>query len=152
LVYFCAGTRLRRWTPSDGTKTVASGFVELGTLFVESSGNILVCDRGANYAYRVTPSGDMTVIAGNGKSDGGGDGSLALKTGLNGVRSIWPLPNGGYLLLTHDGCQLWYLDSAGVIHLFLDGDTGRTHAGDGQFFYSPDPKISEGRAVTVDYD
>jgi hypothetical protein len=151
LAYFCAGTRLRKWTPSKGLTTVASGFTELGTLYVEGT-NILVCDRGAHYAYRITPSGNTTVIAGNGTTSGGGDGSLATDTGLYGVRSVWPVPTGGYLLLTHDGCQLWYLDTSGIIHLLLNGARGRTHSGDGWFFYTPYPAISEGRNVSMDYD
>ena len=65
---------------------------------------------------------------------GGGDGCPALDTGLCGVRSPWPVPTGGYLLLSHDGCQLWYLDAGGIIHLLLNGATGRTHTGDGLFF------------------
>lgn len=152
LAYFCAGTKLRKWTPAGGVKTVASGFIELGTLSVEDAGNILVCDRGANYAYRVTPTGTFTVIAGNGSAIGGGDGLPALQTGLSGVRSIWPVPTGGYLLLTHDGCQLWYMNTAGIIYLLLNGASGRTHSGDGWFFYTQWPSISEGRSVTMDYE
>lgn len=152
LAYFCAGTRIRRWTPSQGVQNVLTGFIELGTLYVESSGNILVCDRGTNLVYRVTPAGGLTIIAGNGETTGGGDGFPALQTGLNGVRSIWPVPTGGYLLLTHNGCQLWYMDTAGIIHLMLNGARGNTHSGDGQFFYTPWPAISEGRSVTMDYE
>ncbi|MGH8246601.1 MAG: hypothetical protein ACREUU_09225 [Gammaproteobacteria bacterium] len=152
LAYFCAGTRLRRWTPSSGLQTVATGFIELGTLYAEPSGNILVCDRGTNLAYRVTPAGGLTVIAGNGQTTGGGDGYPALQTGLDGVRSIWPMPTGGFLLLTHNGCQLWYMDTAGILHLMLNGARGSTHSGDGQFFYTPWPAISEGRSVTMDYE
>lgn len=150
LAYFCAKTRLRKWTPAGGLQTVASGFVELGTLYVESNGDILVCDRGAHSVYRVSPAGAKTLLAGNGTTTGGGDGQLALATGLNGVRSIYPVPTGGYLLLTHDGCQLWYLDTGGIVHLLLNGWNGNLHAGDGQYFYSPEPKISEGRSVTMD--
>ncbi|HEU0008823.1 MAG TPA: hypothetical protein VFT34_03300, partial [Verrucomicrobiae bacterium] len=152
LAYFCAGTRLRKWTPSLGVQTVVMGFVELGPLYVESSGNILVCDRGTNLAYRVTPAGGLTVIAGNGQTTGGGDGYPALQTGLYGVRSIWPVPTGGFLLLTHNGCQLWYMDTAGIVHLLLNGYRGSTHSGDGQFYYTPWPAISEGRSVTMDYE
>lgn len=150
LAYFCAKTRLRKWTPAGGLQTVASGFVELGTLYVEGNGDILVCDRGAHYVYRVSPSGAKTILAGNGTTSGGGDGALALATGLNGVRGIYPVPTGGYLLLTHDGCQLWYLDTAGIVRLLLNGWGGNLHAGDGEYFYSPEPKISEGRSVTMD--
>jgi hypothetical protein len=152
LAYFCSGTRLRRWTPSGGVRNVATGFAELGTLFVEDSGDILLCDRGAHQVYRITPGGSRTVIAGNGTSSGGGDGFHALQTGLRGVRSIWPMPHGGFLLLTHDGCQLWHMDASGIVRLFLNGERGRTHAGDGSFFYGPEPKISEGRSVTMDLE
>jgi hypothetical protein len=151
LAYFCAGTRLRKWTPGGGLSNVATGFSDLGTLYVEPTGNILVCDRGNNYAYRVTPTGFKTIIAGNGETTGGGDGFPATQTGLDGVRSIWPLAHGGHLLLTHDGSQLWYMDSGGTIRLLLNGAGARTHSGDGWFFYTPEPKISEGRSVTVDY-
>lgn len=152
LAYFGNETRVRRWTPSEGVKTLASGFSDLGTLFAEPDGNLIVCDRGAHLVYRVTANGAKTVIAGNGTATGGGDGFPALATGLYGVRSAWPLPTGGLLLLLHDGCQLWYLDTAGIVHLLLNGAGGRTHYGDGGFFYNPDEwRISEGRSVTVDY-
>jgi hypothetical protein len=152
LAYFCAGTKVRKWTPAAGVKTLASGFVELGDLIVDSNGDVLACDRGGSTAYRINSAGVATAFAGNGSSTGGGDGFLALQTGLYGVRSVWPVPTGGYLLLTHEGCQLWYLDSSGTIRLLVNGASGRTHAGDGTFFYAPDARISEGRSITMDYD
>lgn len=152
LAYFCAGTKVKKWTPSAGVKTLASGFVELGDLMVDPNGDVLVCDRGANLAYRITAAGVATAFAGNGSTNGGGDGFLATQTGLYGVRGIWPVPTGGYLLLTHDGCQLWYVDTGGTIRLLLNGAGARTHAGDGTYFYAPGPRISEGRSVTMDYD
>lgn len=152
LAYFGAETRLRRWTPEKGLHTVARGFSDLGNFYVEPGGEIIVCDRGANYVYRLRPDGTRRPIAGNGTPSGGGDGQAALATGLYGVRGVWPMRAGGFLLLTHEGCQLWYLDTGGVIHLLLNGARGRTHSGDGEFFYAPlVPKISEGRSVTLDY-
>lgn len=152
LAYFGAETRVRSWSPANGLRTVGSGFTELGTLCVESGGDLVVCDRGAHYVYRMKPDGTRTVIAGNGSTTGGGDGFAAVETGLNGVRGTWPVPTGGYLVLTHDGCQLWYVDAAGIIHLLLNGAGGRTHSGDGLYFYSPaEWRISEGRSITMDY-
>jgi hypothetical protein len=146
------GNRIRKWTPANGLQTLASGFIELGTFYVEPSGNLIVCDRGAHYAYRVTAAGVKTIIAGNGTATGGGDGLSALQTGLDGPRGVWPVPTGGYLLLTHDGCQLWYMDSAATMHLMLNGAGGGTHNGDGYFFYDlSELKISEGRSVSMDY-
>jgi len=153
LAYFGAQTKVRSWTPGGGLRNVGTGFVELGTFYVEAAGTLLVCDRGANYVYRMKTDGSRTVLAGNGSSSGGGDGYTGLQTGLYGVRGIWPMPTGGFIILTHDGCQLWYLDSGGIIHLLVNGTGGRTHAGDGLFFYQPaEARISEGRSITMDYD
>ena len=93
-------------------------------------------------------------MAGNGTTSGGGDGFPALQTGLYGPRGVWPLPTGGYLLLLHDGAQLWYVDSAGIMHLLVNGLGGSVfvHGGDGQFFYAPEQfNIGEGRSVAMDY-
>ncbi|MGA2854216.1 MAG: hypothetical protein ABSE90_08825 [Verrucomicrobiota bacterium] len=152
LAYFGAKTKIRRWTPAGGLSTLARGFSDLGTFYVEAGGDIIVCDRGANYVYRVHPDGSRSIIAGNGAAVGGGDGSAALSTGLHGVRGVWPMPAGGYLLLTHDGCQLWHMDGANTMHLLLNGASGITHSGDGLYFYDPSQlKISEGRSVSMDY-
>jgi DNA-binding beta-propeller fold protein YncE len=152
LAYFGNTDRLRKWTPSAGLQTLANGFTELGTFYVEPSGNLVVADRGGHYVYRVTAAGVKMVIAGNGTPSGGGDGFPALQTGLFGPRGVWPVPTGGYLFLLHDGSQLWYMDSADTMHLLINGAGGTTHNGDGFFFYDlSELKISEGRSVALDY-
>jgi len=153
LAYFGNTDRIRKWTPGAGLQTLASGFTELGTFYVETSGSLIVADRGAHYVYRVTAAGVKTIIAGNGTVSGGGDGFPALQTGLYGPRGVWPVPTGGYLFLLHDGSQLWYMDSADIMHLLVNGAGGTTHNGDGYFFYDlSELKISEGRSVAMDYD
>jgi sugar lactone lactonase YvrE len=149
LIYFASGTALRKWTPDGGIKTVASGFVELANLIVDPSGILVVTDRGANRVYQVSKGGNTTAIAGNGDATGGGDGFPALSTGLAEARGVWFLPTGGYLLATHAGSQIWYVDTAGIIHLFVDGSPG-AHSGDGELFRTPGPKLSEVRSITVD--
>jgi hypothetical protein len=75
-----------------------------------------------------------------------------LQTGLNGPRGVWPVPTGGYLFLLHDGCQLWYMDSANIMRLLMNGAGGVTHSGDGSYFYNPlQLTISEGRSLAMDY-
>ena len=150
LVYFASGTVLKKWTPALGVKTVNSSFVELGNLVVDSAGQLVATDRGANLVYRISTNGSRTVIAGNGDVSGGGDGFPALQTALAGVRGVWFLPNAGYLLATHEGSQVWYVDPAGIVHLFVDGYTGNVHSGDGEFFRSPGLKVAEVRSVTSD--
>jgi sugar lactone lactonase YvrE len=150
LVYFSSGNSVRKWTPDNGVKTVANGFADLGNLVVDPAGNLVVTDRGANRVYRVSKGGNKTPIAGNGDLTGGGDGFPALETGLAGVRGVWFLPHGAYLLATHEGSQVWYVDTAGTIRLLVDGSRG-AHDGDNDYFRTPGLKVSEVRAVTVDY-
>ncbi|MBI3879235.1 MAG: hypothetical protein HY301_04125 [Verrucomicrobia bacterium] len=151
LVYFCAGTRVRKWTLTGGVTNVATGFLELGNLAVASDGSLYVTDRVGNLVYLVADDGsaDKTIIAGTGGTSGGGDGSAALDTAFYGVRGIWFLPTGGYLLATHEGSKVWYVDAADTVHLFVDG-VHNAHTGDGAWFHSAGQKISEPRAVTMD--
>ena len=154
LAYFGNLTRMREWTPGGGVQTLSSGYTELGTFCVLASGNLIVADRGGNYVYSVTASGTQTIIAGNGTSNSGTDGALATATAFYGARGVWPVPTGGYLLLLHDGAQLWYIDAANIAHLLVNGLGGNVfvQAGDGGFFYAPNQSfIGEGRSVTMDY-
>lgn len=154
LAYFGNLDRVRKWTPGNGVTTLASGFTELGTFCVKPNGDLIVADRGGNYVYNVTASGTATIIAGNGTTNSGVDGASTTATAFYGARGVWPVPTGGYLLLLHDGAQLWYVNSAGTARLLVNGTGGNVYvqAGDGQFFYAPRwSLIGEGRSVTMDW-
>ena len=154
LAYFGNTDRIRKWSPLNGLQTLTSGFTELGCFYVEAAGSLIVADRGANFVYRVFTDGSRVAIAGNGTASGGGEGAAALATGLYGPRGIWAVPTGGYIILLHDGAQLWYVDNANIMHLLVNGigGNGFVHGGDGQYFYAPDQfNIGEGRSVALDY-
>lgn len=108
-------------------------------------------DIDAHLVYRVfADSGEREVIAGNGLTFGGGDGSPALETGLEEVRGVWRLETGAILLATHQGSQVWFLDTGGIIHLLVDGArSDGTHGGDGELLSTPGLKVSEVRSVTL---
>ena len=93
----------------------------MGNLAVAPSGQLAVTDRSGHQAWWVASNGAMLPLAGNGTTEGGGDGFLATETGLTELRGIWFPPDGGVLLCTHVGSQLWWMDQAGVLHLMLDG-------------------------------
>jgi hypothetical protein len=101
-------------------------------------------------------NGVLTPIAGNGTipPSGGGDGFPAPQTGLSLPRSVWFIPNGGFFIGEHSpGNRIWYVDPAGIIHRWMNGD-GSDHkrVGDGQWFYANPslPKVSRLRAVVTD--
>ena len=153
LAYVSSSSVVKKWTPAGGVVNYATGFTQLGNLVVDSQGYVVVTDRGADSVYRLSADGaTKTRIAGTGGSVGGGDGHPATSTGLDGVRGIWFFPTGAYLLCTHEGSQVWYVDTDGIIHLFLNGDRDDAHAGDGTWFYKPSEwRVSENRAITVDW-
>ena len=153
LIYYVSGSRIKKWTGTGGIEIYAEGFASPGHIIVDPSGKLVVSDRGANRVYRLSDDGSKLSIAGNGSASGGGSGFQARETGLDGVRGVWFMEDQSYLLATHEGSQIWYVDSAGVINLFLDGRDGdEYHSGDGEHFQTPGYKISEARGVSVDYD
>jgi hypothetical protein len=130
----------------------STGYLSLGNIALEASGQLLVSDRGGNRVYRVASDGTKVAVAGTGTAGAGVDGAPALTTPLEGVRAVFPAhpdDGGGFFLGTHEGCQLWFVDSTGVAHLFLDGEKD-AHAGVDEPFDSPGKKVSELRSVTLD--
>jgi sugar lactone lactonase YvrE len=152
LIYYASSSRVKKWTSEEGVVDYSTGYSSLGAVVVDPSGHLVVTDRGGNRVYRVNEDGSKNIIAGNGSSSGGGDGFNATETGIYGVRGLWFLQDNSYLLATHEGSQIWYVDTLGIIHLFLNGSEGdEYHTGDGEHFQTPGYKISEARGISVDY-
>lgn len=154
-IYFSATTAIYKWTPTGGVEFVRGGFSDLANLMGdEKSGNLFICDRGTHRIYKLTPDGELTTIAGNGTTYGGGDGYPAIATGLNRPRMVWFLPNNGFFICEHDpGNRIWYVDPHGIIHLWVNGDRSNAPGrGDGDWFYNnlSAPKVSKVRSISLD--
>jgi hypothetical protein len=147
--YYSSGTILRKWTILSGVTDYVTGFSDLGNI---SENGIYATDRGANLVYRIVNPGVRIVIAGNGATGAGIDGTNALNCPLDQVRGVWILPGYGYLLATDNGSQIWYVDNDQKIHLLMNGSSSNTsHSGDGSYFYQPAAlKVSKVRQVTLD--
>jgi hypothetical protein len=141
---------LRQWTPGGGSVNLNSQFNDLGNIIISGT-NLVATDRSDNTVWLVTTNnGTRTLLFGNGGTNLVVDGTLAVTNALYGVRGVWQPPIGGYFLATDYAAQLLYVDIAGVIHIFVNGYAD-THAGDGQWFYSPDSyKFGQLRSVSMD--
>jgi hypothetical protein len=150
LVYYASGADLRQWTPAGGTKNLNTNFNDLGNIIISGT-NIVATDRGDNTVWIVTTNtGARTLLFGNGGTSTVVDDTLALTNSLYGVRGVWIPPSGGYFLADDYSAQFVYVDTAGILHLFLNGNND-THAGDGQWFYNPSKYlIGQMRSVTMD--
>src|SRR5688572_6305410 len=153
LAYACSGTTVKKWTPAGGVVDFATGFQQLGMLVIDPNGRIVVADRNTHRVYRLDADGaGRTVIAGNGTTSGGGEGQPATATGLAQVRAVWFLPTGAFFVGTDSGARIWYVDTDGIIRLFLNGSSANAHAGDGTWFYNPtEPRTGPVRAITTDH-
>jgi streptogramin lyase len=133
---------VRRWTPTGGLSTYASGFAQPGNIDIDpTDGNLVVTDRGAHRVYRVYSDGSRTVIAGDGTTQNHGDGGPATNAGLDEVRGIAFLPHGGYFLATQGDGDIWYVEPNGIAHEFIPGSGSSTPL--------PHDGICEPRAVSV---
>jgi hypothetical protein len=150
-IFYAAGTQVMTWDPTNGLAPFASGFSDLGNIAMDPQGHLAVTDDRLCQVFRLQSDGTRTVIAGNGNIEGGQDGDLAINVGWAAVRGIWFLPTGAFFLCTDVGCQVWYVDTSGYIHLFLNGDSN-AHAGDGAWFYEDPslPKIGAGKQIVLD--
>src|SRR5882672_7175606 len=150
LTYFCSGTDLRKRVPGNIT-TLNNNFNDLGNIALAPDGNILATDRGDNKVFLVDATGGSqggrTRLFGNGTTNAVVSGTLASTDGLYEVRGVWPVPNGGYLLAMHAGSQVLYVDPAGIVYVFVAGQNGGAHSGDGSWFHAPGFKVTEVRSV-----
>ena len=150
-IFYSSGSRVRHWTIEDGLSTYADGFVQLGNIDVDPMDGLLVTtDRGAHVVEKILPDGSKFTIAGNGTQAGGTSGMEAPEVALNEVRGVNFDTTGGYYVATHRDSDVWYVDTAGKIHLLVPGDRNdNTHAGDGGPLTAPGDKISEPRSVAL---
>ncbi|MFC2137108.1 hypothetical protein ACFLTE_02930, partial [Bacteroidota bacterium] len=153
-IFYASGSQIKMWTKENDIVIYSTGYRGLGNITMDKNGFLVATDRTANLVYRISKDGSTKeIIAGNASDTGGGDDSLAIETGLDGVRGVWFLDDNSYFVATHEGSQIWYIDNDGRIHLFLNGmDGDEYHSGDGENYRTPGYKISEPRSVSVDYE
>ena len=144
-----------KWTPATGIIELtrvphgsgSDGF-GLGNLDVAPDGSVGITSLGNQLVYRFD-QGSTTVIAGTGSTSGGnGSGSAATSVALNRPRGIAFLPDSSYFLATQKGGDIWWVDTSGMIHLFVQGvGSGNVNAGNSQSWSVPGDKIAEPRSI-----
>jgi len=72
----------------DGGPATAAGLNRPSGLAIDNSGNLYIADTGNNRVRKVTDSGVITTVAGNGQQGFGGDGSAAIDAQLNSPQGL----------------------------------------------------------------
>ena len=162
------GATVKKWTAAGGIEVLCSkamGFRNPGNLAVNPvDGKLYVTDRAeedtsllAQGLFRIDGTEARTRITGNGTQPTAGEGQLAINSFIQQPRGIAFLPNGAYFLCAHKGGDVWYVDTAGILHRYLHGRGTRDYynltnglhppltglAPNGQEWYS------QARAITI---
>lgn len=156
-IFYAAGNVVKRWTRRGGIELYAQGpFGDLGLVVKDHRGRPLVADRGANQVFAVTrPRGQpaqITPVAGNGQTGPAADGRNALETPPLGRARRVARSRGRRrrVLRRHaPGLPGAVRGRRRVARVFLDG-ARNAHAGEGERFDRPGPKVSELRSISVD--
>ncbi len=134
------GATVKKWTPAGGIEVVCSkavGFVNPGNIAVNPiDGKLYVTDRAEEETppplvktglWRIDGPNIRTRMTGDATKPVAADGQLAVNSFVEQPRGIAFLPNGAYFLCTHKAAtsppsgDVWYVDTAGVIHLYIHG-------------------------------
>jgi len=133
------GAAVKKWTPQGGIEVIYEnlmgpqgqllGFRNPANLEVNPvDGKLYVCDRAEEDAtkletglWRIDGLNQRTRITGNFNNSAPVDGQLAVNSFIDQPRGLAFLPNGAYFLCGHKDGNVWYVDTAGVIHKYLRG-------------------------------
>jgi DNA-binding beta-propeller fold protein YncE len=126
------GAALKRWTATNGIETVCSqdvGFRNPANIAVNPvDGKLYLCDRAeedltkiATGLFRIDGPDQVTRITGNITQPTAADGQLAINSYIDGPRGIAFRPDGSYFLCGHKDGNVWFVDTAGILHKYLRG-------------------------------
>jgi len=122
-----AGTGSSGYAGDGGAATDA--LVSPYGLVVDSAGNLYATDIYNHVVRKVTPSGTITTVAGNGQSGYAGDGGAATSASLNQPNAVAVDAAGNLYVADEENLRIRKIDTSGVM---------TTVAGNGQCCYSGD--------------
>src|SRR6476646_3689888 len=131
----------------DGGRATAARFSTVYALAFDAQGNLLVADAGNSRIRKITASGMVTTVAGNGTFGYSGDGGPATQASLGFARGIAVDAAGNIYIADSNNNVVRLVDTAGII---------RTVAGNHSFGYSGDggpataAQMQNTNAVAVD--
>jgi DNA-binding beta-propeller fold protein YncE len=162
------GAVVKQWTPAGGIQVVCSqavGFRNPGNIAVNPvDGKLYVTDRAEDDAsklatglFRIDGPETRTRITGNITQPLAADGQSAVNSFIDQPRGIAFRADGSYFLCAHKDGNVWFVDTLGILHLYLHGRgskdfynlTGGLHPPLTGFAPNGQEWISQPRAVTL---
>jgi trimeric autotransporter adhesin len=128
-IYLVAGNGIRGFSGDDGPATMAQlGFAS--GVAVDSAGNLFIADFGNNRIRKVTPSGIISTVAGNGVRGFSGDGGPAASAQLTSPGSVAMDSAGNLFIADYGNSRIRKVTPSGIIST-VAGNGNRGFSGDG---------------------
>ncbi len=134
-----AGIGTRGYSGDNGP-SLSAQLSNVAGLAVDSAGDIYIADSGNNCIRKVSASGTITTVAGNGTSGFSGDGGPAASAQLDNPSGVAVDASGNLYLADTGNNRVRKVSSAGVI---------TTIAGDGSASYSGDSGIATSASLSL---
>ncbi len=149
------GNKTYKWTIGEGLSTVREDSGNGNGLYFDSAGNLFVCESGNRRITRISPDGQLTIVAD--RYDG---------KKLNSPNDIWVSPSGGIYFsdprfgsqegVEQDGNNVFYVPRVGAPAQLVAGDlqapNGVLGTADGTKLYIADHGPQGGAEETYVYD
>jgi uncharacterized protein YjdB/RPA family protein len=121
----------------DGSAATAAGFMDPYGVAIDLTGNVYCTDK--NRIRKISTSGIITTVAGNGTNGFSGDGGLATAAQINNVATVSVLDNlGNFYIADQGNNRIRMVNSMGIIS---------TIAGNGSYSFSGDGGLATAAAI-----
>ena len=134
-VYIAQLNRIRKIGLDDVITTIEAGPLNnVGGIDLGSDGSLYIADTGNNRIRKVTPTGSITTVAGDGNNFfvPGPDGVQATETQVTAPKDVVIAPDGGIYISEKDiGCRIRRVDPGGIIETFAGDPDNCSESGDG---------------------
>src|SRR5882724_1040945 len=118
---------IRKITKAGAISSIAGYSGYAYDLKLDASGNIYIA--GGNYAYRMSPAGKLTSVAGNGSYSFSGDGGPATSAGFNGIYALAIDSAGNLFICDSNNHKIRKVTPDGIVQTIAGGN-GKGYAGD----------------------
>jgi hypothetical protein len=115
----------------DGGPATAGSMSNPPGVFVDASGNVLVADFGGSRVRMISPTGDISTIAGNGVAASTGDGGPASAATVNAPAGVCKDAAGNIYIAEQNGHRIRKIDVSGNISTFAGTGSVSYTSGDG---------------------
>jgi uncharacterized protein (TIGR03437 family) len=116
--------------PGDGGPATLASLSDLAGVAADAAGNLYIADKGDNRIRKVSPSGIITTVAGNGQRGFSGDGGLAASASLYYPMGVAVDTAGNLYIADKGNNRIRRVTSDGTITT-VAGDGGARFSGDG---------------------